>query len=108
MQIAVIGGGFGGVKAAQEVRPTGVSIGGQFIETATVIWAAGNRASVLLETLNVPLDAAGRGIVRSDLTIPDDPWIFVIGMQPHLRIDRVAPFPAWLPPPCRRPATSQQ
>ena len=27
----------------------------------------------------MPLDAAGRVIVQSDLTIPDDPWIFVIG-----------------------------
>lgn len=63
----------------QDVRPTGVSIGGQFIETANVIWAAGNRASALLESLQVPLDPAGRVIVRSDLTIPDDPWIFVIG-----------------------------
>jgi NADH:ubiquinone reductase (H+-translocating) len=63
----------------QDVRPTGVSIGGQFIETVNVIWAAGNRASAILQSLHVPLDAAGRVMVRSDLTIPDDPWIFVIG-----------------------------
>jgi NADH:ubiquinone reductase (H+-translocating) len=63
----------------QDVRPTGVSIGGEFIETTNVIWAAGNRASALLESLDVPLDTAGRVIARTDLTIPDDPWIFVIG-----------------------------
>jgi NADH dehydrogenase len=63
----------------QDVRPTGVSIGGQFIETANVMWAAGNRASAILQSLHVPLDTAGRVIVRSDLSIPDDPWIFVIG-----------------------------
>ena len=65
--------------SVQDVRPTGVSIGGQFIETANVMWAAGNRASAILQSLHVPLDTAGRVIVRSDLSIPDDPWIFVIG-----------------------------
>ena len=69
----------------QDVRPTGVLIGGQFIETAHVMWAAGNRASALVETLKVPLDAAGRVIVRPDLTIPDDPWIFVIGDAASLK-----------------------
>lgn len=54
----------------QDVRPTGVLIGGQFIETGHVMWAAGNRASALVETLKVPMDAAGRVIVRPDLTIP--------------------------------------
>ena len=63
----------------QEVRPTGVSIGGEFIETTNVMWAAGNRASAILQSLKVPLDASGRVIVQPDLTIPNDPWIFVIG-----------------------------
>ena len=71
--------------AVQDVRPTGVSIGGQFIEAANVMWAAGNRAAALLESLTVPLDPAGRVIVRSDLTIPDDPWIFVIGDAASVR-----------------------
>jgi NADH:ubiquinone reductase (H+-translocating) len=63
----------------QDVRPTGVSIGGEFIETTNVMWAAGNRAPALLESLKVPLDEAGRVIVQPDLTIPDNPWVFVIG-----------------------------
>ncbi len=65
--------------AVQDVRPTGVSIGGEFIETTNVMWAAGNRASAILQSLTVPLDAAGRVIVQPDLTIPGDPWVFVIG-----------------------------
>jgi NADH dehydrogenase len=63
----------------QDIHPTGVLINGQFVQTVNVMWAAGNRASALLESLNVPLDDAGRVIVRSDLTIPSDPWLFVIG-----------------------------
>src|SRR5262245_8457071 len=66
-------------SSVQEVHPTGVSINGQFVETVNVMWAAGNRASALLKSLNVPLDGAGRVIIRSDLTIPSDPWVFVIG-----------------------------
>lgn len=81
----------------QDVRPTGVSIGGQFIETTNVIWAAGNRASKLLESLHVPLDAAGRVIVRSDLTIPDDPWIFVLGDAASFRDRQGHPLPGLAP-----------
>lgn len=62
-----------------DVTPRGVSTGREFIETANVIWAAGNTASSLIQSLKTPVDSAGRAIVRSDLTIPDDPWIFVIG-----------------------------
>lgn len=81
----------------QDVRPTGVSIGAQFIETANVIWAAGNRASALLESLNVPLDPAGRVIVQPDLTIPDDPWIFVIGDAASFRDRRGHTLPGLAP-----------
>lgn len=81
----------------QDVRSTGVSIGGEFIETAHVIWAAGNRASALLDSLKVPLDPAGRVIVRSDLTIPDDPWIFVIGDAASFRDRQGRPLPGLAP-----------
>ncbi|MGH7207693.1 MAG: NAD(P)/FAD-dependent oxidoreductase [Nitrospiraceae bacterium] len=62
-----------------EVTEKGVYAENTFIETVNVIWAAGNRASPLLESLRVPLDQQGRVIVRQDLTIPGDPSIFVIG-----------------------------
>lgn len=62
-----------------EITSEGVKIGDKFIETANVIWAAGNEASPLLKTLEVPLDRNGRVIVNQDLTIPGHPEIFVIG-----------------------------
>lgn len=49
------------------------------IRTMNVIWAAGNQASPLLQTLNVPTDKQGRVIVESDLSIPGHPNVFVIG-----------------------------
>jgi len=62
-----------------DVRENGVMIGEEFVPSTNVIWAAGNRASPLLNSLSVPQDGSGRIKVQSDLTIPGDPWIFVIG-----------------------------
>jgi len=57
----------------------GVHLGKDFIKTKNIIWAAGNKASPLLETLDIELDGSGRGIVNPDLSIKDDPDIFIIG-----------------------------
>jgi NADH dehydrogenase len=62
-----------------DVRENGVMIGEEFVPSTSVIWAAGNRAPTLLNSLSVPQDGSGRIKVQSDLTIPGDPWIFVIG-----------------------------
>ena len=63
----------------QNVRTDGVMIDNELLPSTNVIWAAGNRAAPVLHTLAVPQDAAGRIQVQPDLTIPGDPWIFVIG-----------------------------
>ncbi len=65
------------------VQADGVRVGQEWIPSTNVIWAAGNRASSLLNTLSAPQDSFGRIKVRPDLTIPDDPWIFVIGDAAH-------------------------
>jgi NADH dehydrogenase len=57
----------------------GVTIGGDRIAAATIIWAAGVKASPASHWLNEESDKAGRVIVRSDLSIKSDPNIFVIG-----------------------------
>jgi NADH:ubiquinone reductase (H+-translocating) len=62
-----------------DIRADGVMIGKEFIRSTQIIWAAGNKASPLLTSLGVPQDGSGRVKVQSDLTIPGDPWIFVIG-----------------------------
>ena len=63
----------------------GVRIGQDFVPSAGIIWAAGNRASGLLDTLKAARDGAGRVMVNPDLTVPGDPWIFVIGDAAHCR-----------------------
>jgi NADH dehydrogenase len=49
------------------------------IAARTVIWAAGVAASPVARSLDVPLDRAGRVLVRADLTVPDDDRVYVIG-----------------------------
>jgi len=62
-----------------EVRPGFVSAAGWTIPTGTVVWAAGNVASPLLKSLDVPLDRQGRVLVEPDCTASGHPEIFVLG-----------------------------
>ncbi len=57
----------------------GVDVGGERIRSQSVFWAAGNAASPLGKTLEVPLDSVGRVIVEPDLSLPGDQRVFVIG-----------------------------
>jgi len=56
-----------------------VYVGAERLATHTVFWAAGNTASPLGRTLGVPVDRAGRVLVRPDLSIPGHPEVFVVG-----------------------------
>jgi NADH:quinone reductase (non-electrogenic) len=58
---------------------SGVSVGGDRLETRTIIWAAGVRASPAAEWLGVEHDRAGRIKVASDLSVPGHPNIFALG-----------------------------
>ncbi len=57
----------------------GIVIGAERVAAHTVVWAAGVQASPLARSLGVPLDRAGRVIVRPDLTIPGRDDVFVVG-----------------------------
>lgn len=61
------------------ITEDGVQLGADFIEARNIIWAAGNQASPLLKTLDIPLDRQGRAMVEPDLSLPNHPEIFVIG-----------------------------
>ncbi len=56
---------------------------GEEIPARTIIWAAGNAASPLGDSLGVPLDKQGRVIVKEDCSIPGHPDVFVIGDMAH-------------------------
>lgn len=63
----------------EDVTDRGLRVGDEFIETRTVFWAAGVRASTLGATLGTETDKAGRAIVGHDLCIPGHGEVFVIG-----------------------------
>ena len=84
-------------NSVTDVRSDGVMIGDEFIQSTNIIWAAGNKASPLLTSLAVSQDGAGRVKVRPDLTIPGDPWVFVIGDAAHCIGSDGNPLPALAP-----------
>ncbi len=79
------------------VTPEGIQTEDRFLPVQTMIWAAGNRASALLNTLETPLDKEGRVIVAPDLTVPGFPEIFVIGDAAHFKNSEGNPLPALAP-----------
>jgi NADH dehydrogenase len=79
------------------VHADGVKVGQEWIPSTNVMWAAGNQASPLLNSLSAPQDSFGRIKVRPDLTIPGDPWIFVIGDAAHCVGHDEKPLPGVAP-----------
>ncbi|AGT10974.1 NAD(P)/FAD-dependent oxidoreductase [Paracoccus aminophilus] len=62
----------------------GVTIGTDFVPARTVIWAAGVQASPAGIWLGAETDRAGRAMVSAQLTLPDDPAVFVLGDTAHV------------------------
>src|SRR6516165_9665161 len=58
---------------------SGVSLGNERLQTRTIVWAAGVKASPVAEWLGAESDRAGRVKVKADLSVPGHPDIFVIG-----------------------------
>ena len=80
----------------EAIDACGVRLGGEPIAARSVIWAAGVAASPLGRELGVPLDRAGRVPVQPDLSLPEDPSVFVAGdlaavTQDDLPVPGVAP-----------------
>jgi NADH dehydrogenase len=73
-----------GVEVRLNTKVTGVDEEGVAtdkgsIAARTVLWGAGVKASPVAKTLGVPLDNAGRVKVATDLTVPGNPDVFVVG-----------------------------
>jgi NADH dehydrogenase FAD-containing subunit len=76
---------------------TGVTIGEEPLEAATIVWAAGVMASAAAQWLDVEKDRIGRVMVGPDLAVPGHPEIFVIGDTAHVVSDNGRPLPGLAP-----------
>jgi NADH dehydrogenase len=56
-----------------------VLAGGERIPARTLVWAAGVKASPLVERLGLARTNAGRAVVEADLSLPGRPEVFAIG-----------------------------
>jgi NADH dehydrogenase len=74
-----------------------VTVGGKHIPTGAVVWAAGVAASLASRWLGANHDKAGRVIVESDLSVPGQPDVFVIGDTASVRTDQGTLVPGIAP-----------
>ena len=64
----------------EDVDTSGVTlVGGERIEAANVLWAAGVKASALGAALDAETDRLGRVVVDQDLSLPGHHEVFVVG-----------------------------
>lgn len=78
------------------IEPGFVTAADWRIPAETVLWAAGNQASPILQDLDVPLDRQGRVVVEADCSIPGDANVFVLG-DAAAHLHGRAPVPAVCP-----------
>ena len=62
-----------------------------------IIWAAGNKASSLIEKLDTVTDSEGRAVINQDCSIKDDDNIFVIGDAANFKNSKGDPLPGIAP-----------
>ncbi len=63
----------------EDITAAGVTSSNGFLPTATVVWGAGVAVKHLHDWLDVETDRIGRVAVASDLSVPGQPDVFVIG-----------------------------
>ena len=84
-------------KPVTEITRDGVVLDKDFIKTPNIIWAAGVKASPILQTLDCEYDKMGRVKVNNDLSLPGADNIFVIGDAAYFEDRKGNPLPALAP-----------
>jgi NADH:ubiquinone reductase (H+-translocating) len=70
---------------------------GSLLPAHTLVWAAGVRASRLIDSLGLPQDRMGRVKVEPTLQVPGHPEVYVIGDSAFLQDAKGAPLPMVAP-----------
>ncbi|MDB5334964.1 MAG: dehydrogenase-like protein [Planctomycetaceae bacterium] len=84
-------------SAVTKIDADGVEIGPERIRAATVLWAAGVKASPLGQAAGLNVDRQGRVIVEPDLSVKDHPNVFVAGDQSCFTHQTGKPLPGTAP-----------
>jgi len=84
-------------SAVTNIDGDGVQIGSERISSATVLWAAGVKASSLGRAAGFDTDKQGRVIVEPDLSVKGHPKIFVAGDQASFIHQTGNPLPGTAP-----------
>ncbi|MDZ4684280.1 MAG: NAD(P)/FAD-dependent oxidoreductase [Planctomycetaceae bacterium] len=84
-------------SAVTKIDADGVEIGSERLRAATVLWAAGVKASSLGQTLGSEVDQQGRVKVETDLSLAGHPNVFVAGDQACFLHQTDKPLPGTAP-----------
>ncbi|HEY8269997.1 MAG TPA: NAD(P)/FAD-dependent oxidoreductase [Pseudobdellovibrionaceae bacterium] len=81
----------------EAITDYGLIIGGEFINTYNVFWAAGVQAEKMNITPSVAMDAVNRIKVEKDFSIPGFPYCFVVGDMATMQLENNRPLPGLAP-----------
>lgn len=84
-------------SAVTSIDAGGVEIGGERIVSATVLWAAGVKASSIGQAAGFEVDRQGRVVVEPDLSVKGQKNIFVAGDQACFTHQTGKPLPGTAP-----------
>ncbi len=80
-----------------EVEDGRIMVNGKWIDCDVAVWATGVAASPLGKLLGADTDRAGRVKIKNDLSLPDQPNVFVIGDMVNLNQADGKPIPGVAP-----------
>lgn len=84
-------------SAVSKIDTNGVEVGSERIRSATVLWAAGVKASPLGKTAGFEVDRQGRVIVEPDMSVKGHSNVFVAGDQSCFTHQTERPLPGTAP-----------
>ncbi len=84
-------------SAVTKIDGQGVELGSERLRAATVLWAAGVKASPLGPAAGLQVDRQGRVIVEPDLSVPGHAEVFVAGDQASFSHQTGKPLPGTAP-----------
>lgn len=84
-------------ERVEKIEKDSIHIGDREIKSNNIIWAAGNKASPLIDQLEIEQDRMGRAIVEDNLSLRNYPEIFILGDSAHFKEQNGTVLPSLAP-----------